>query len=128
MKIISSILPALLTTAVGALFPAHETLQLNCTDQNPVFTLKGIYYYYREEYDSPTHLASKGATITFNLANTAVQYLTPCSASFQEYYVGTNITYQCITPSDATAGSSANFTLTGRTGTYTVNQTWTCGK
>ncbi|KAE9374121.1 hypothetical protein N431DRAFT_454923 [Stipitochalara longipes BDJ] len=128
MKNISPLLSVLFITAAGAFFSADNLLQLNCTNQQPVFILQRIFYDYEEVYDSPTHLVYKEATISFNLANTAVQYITSCSASIAEYDFGSNITYQCSTPSNATAGSSANFTLSGRTGSYAVNQTWVCGK
>jgi hypothetical protein len=130
MKNISPFLPVLLTIAASTLSSADEPLQFNCTNQHPVFTLQRIFYYYDEEYDSPTQLGSKSGTISFSLANTAVPYITPCSASLPEYSSGTNITYRCDAPSNATVGSSANFTISGiaRIGLYAVNQTWTCEK
>jgi hypothetical protein len=130
MNNISPFLPVLLNIAASTLSFADKPRQFNCTNQHPASTLQGIFYHYDEEYDSPTQLGSKGATISFSLANTTVPNITQCSASLLEYNSGTNITYQCDAPSNATAGSSANFTISGMATMrlYAVNQTWTCGK
>jgi hypothetical protein len=83
MKNVSLALHVLNAITIIALTSANKYMQLNCSDQYPMFT-KGSTTF-TEKNTTPTHLASRFATISFDLANMVVSYTASYSATLPEY-------------------------------------------
>ena len=127
-----------LTAFLTFLFQATSALtvpgadhQAHCND-HPIFTLHNITYSDETIYSTPAHLAVAGASIQFNLTNTAVSYTTECSASVGDWAWPTffwgDIVYNCKVPAgDDAVQVSTNFTYSS-SGNIQLNSTWSCGE
>lgn len=121
-----SALLALLPLALAA--PAGNSYCPPPPSQSPVWTLHDLYYHSSEVYTTPAHQNSWGY-ISFNLSNSALSYVTPCSAQsdqLSDFFYG-NMWYTCDTPASA-PGGAAYFRYDEPTGRVDVNQTWVDGE
>jgi hypothetical protein len=127
-------LTALLTflfQATSALTVPGADHQAHCTE-HPIFTLHNITYSDDTIYSTPARLAVAGASIQFNLTNTAVNYITECGAYIGDWAWPTffwgNVVYDCKVPVGEDPGQvRTNFTYSS-SGNIQLNSTWSCGE
>ncbi len=127
---LTAFLPFLFQATSALAFPGAD-YQAHCTG-HPIFTLHNITYSDETIYSTPAHLAVAGASIKFNLTNTAVSYTTECSAyvgdwAWPTFFWG-NVVYNCKVPAGYYAEQvSTNFTYSS-SGNIQLNSTWSCGE
>jgi hypothetical protein len=120
-----------LLQATSALTVPGAGHQAHCND-HPIFTLHNITYSDETIYSTPAHLAVAGASIQFNLTNSAVSYTTECSAyagdwAWPTFFWG-DVVYNCKVPAGEDAAQvSTNFTYSS-SGNIQLNSTWSCGE
>jgi hypothetical protein len=79
-------------------------------------------------YSTPAHLAVAEGTVTFNLSNSAVSYVTHCAASSSRgfgFFFGDQ-TFNCDAVPNQPVADAAVFTFSEPDGTFKVNATWVC--
>ena len=96
---------------------------------NVLLTLCDITYQNHTIYSTPAHLADSGASVSFQLKNSVLPYTTNCYANNSLVYGSFSNElepFECDFPDDAPDGACATFTFDEPTGTFQVNQTFTC--